>query len=159
MVKIRDCFDYLDGNLYWKTKVNRWTPVGKKAGTVRPDGYLDISLNMRKHLAHTLVWRWHNGDIPDGMFIDHIDRDRLNNKIENLRLCTKSQNNQNASIRKDNTSGVKGVSFHKKTGKWQASIGIESKMKYIGLFSTIELAEKAMAEARAFFHKEFNTQG
>lgn len=159
MVKMRDYFDYRDGYLYWKSKVNSWTPVGKRAGTIRPDGYLDISINRKKHLAHVLIWVWHNGDIPDDMFIDHIDCNRLNNKIENLRLCTRSQNNQNALIRKDNSSGIKGVSLHKRTGKWQAHISVNSKLLYLGLFATKELAEEAITEARNIFHKDFANQG
>lgn len=72
---------------------------------------------------------------PDGKFIDHINRNGLDNRKENLRVCTQSQNSHNSRIRKDNKSGIKGVYWHKINKKWIARIGVNSKLKHLGVFS------------------------
>ena len=75
--------------------------------------------------------------------VDHIDNNRLNNNIANLRFATNTENNQNASIRKDNTSGHKGISFDKKKNKWHAYIQIDGNKKHLGYFDKIEEAINA----------------
>ncbi len=80
---------------------------------------------------------------PDGKkCVDHMDNNRLNNNVANLRFATIKENNQNASISKTNTSGYKGVSFHKKHNKWRAQIQIDGKNKHLGYFYNIEEAIK-----------------
>jgi hypothetical protein len=80
---------------------------------------------------------------PDGKeCVDHIDNNKLNNNISNLRFATIRENNQNASISKTNTSGYKGVDFHKQNNKWRASIYFDCKSKHLGYFDTIEEAVK-----------------
>lgn len=105
--------------------------------------------------AHRIVWEMFNGAIPEGMEIDHIDRDSRNNRIENLRLATRTQNMQNTAAHKNNTSGVKNVSWSKQDGKWRVQIRHNGKYKWIGYFSDLTDAAKAAEKARAEFHGEF----
>jgi hypothetical protein len=91
----------------------------------------------------------------DHLCCDHIDGDGLNNRRSNLRIVTKAQNNINRRRRVTNTSGVKGVSYDKQSGKWAANIGINGKNHWLGRFDTKELAAAAYAEASARLHKEF----
>jgi HNH endonuclease len=94
-----------------------------------------------------------------GEQVDHIDGDGLNNRRSNLRLATVSMNQQNRSMQKNNTSGFKGVSFHKLTGKWQASIGINGALKYLGLHDTPEIAYAVYCEAARELHQDFANLG
>ena len=87
--------------------------------------------------------------------VDHIDRNRTNNKLSNLRWATDSENGQNASKRSDNTSGVSGVSFHKKANKWRARIRLNSGEKHLGYFVEIEDAIKVRKDAEALYFGEF----
>lgn len=86
-------------------------------------------------------------DIPEGMDTDHVNRNTLDNRISNLRSATRSQNNTNIKIRKDNISGVAGVWFYKKRQKWQVTINGTKKRKYIGAFDNFEDAVAARKAA------------
>jgi len=92
---------------------------------------------------------------PDGFETDHIDRDKLNNRRENLRTATTSQNHGNLKAFKNNKLGVKGVSLHK-CGKYVAQIKIGKDNIYLGLFSTIEDAKKSYDEAAQLYFGEFS---
>ena len=97
-VEVKEYFEYRnDGYLYWK-KHRKKTAIGSKAGC-QDKRYWRICLNCKIYSLHRLIWIYFNGSIPIDMEIDHIDRDTFNNKIENLRLVTSSQNglNNNAS--------------------------------------------------------------
>ncbi len=90
---------------------------------------------------------------PEGFSVDHIDSDGLNNTRANLRIATYAQNGQNARIRKDNTSGYKGVSRH--GSKWQSVIMANGRKRYLGLFPTIQEAAAAYAMASVELHGDF----
>ena len=94
---------------------------------------------------------------PKEMVTDHIDGDGLNNQKKNLRICTRSQNNMNTKMGKNNTSGFKGVSrmYVNKKLKWQVHIRVDKKIKYLGYFATKEEGYKAYVEACKKYHKEF----
>ena len=94
---------------------------------------------------------------PQGVFTDHKDHDTLNNQCSNLRTATQSQNIMNTRIRSDNTSGIKGVSFHKSRGKYQVHIAVNGKIKHVGSFDTIEEAKHARSEAERKYYGEFST--
>lgn len=86
--------------------------VGDVAGGYSPgSGYYQVRVEGKLKLVHRVIWEMFNGEIPDGMFVDHKDQDKLNNRISNLRLVTKAGNNQNQNqkLRVDSTSGVVGV--------------------------------------------------
>jgi hypothetical protein len=127
-------FEYKDGELYWLVKPCKNMPVGIRAGSLRKDGYIGIFINGTYYFAHRIVWEMHKGKIPDGLVIDHIDGDRANNKIENLRVCTFQQNHFNRGKQSNNKSGFKGVSWHRQKQKWVAQIKIKGRNKFLGFF-------------------------
>lgn len=92
---------------------------------------------------------------PDGMETDHADSDGLNNRKSNLRNATKAQNQQNQRVRVNNRSGAKGVTLHKKSGRWIARIGADRKMVHLGYFDTVDEAAAAYVNASARLHGAF----
>ncbi|MFP8821078.1 HNH endonuclease [Enterobacter cloacae] len=117
-------------------------------------GYVRIVINKKSYYAHRLAWLFVHGYMPD--IIDHIDGDKANNRISNLRACTKSQNALNRKACKKSLSGIKGVTFHKPSGKWLAHGFINNKRVHIGTFDCVESASKARQEfARKHLDMEF----
>lgn len=86
-------------------------------------------------------------DIPDGIYVDHINQNKLDNRVCNLRLVTPTESAQNMPLREDNTSGVCGVSLDKRTGKYRAYITLGGKQKSLGQYKTISEAANARAIA------------
>lgn len=152
-----DYFYYEDGKLYWKVRsdVPAWWNTkyaGREAGCYDSGcTYFRLTLNKASYLCHRIIWEMHNGKIPDGMDIDHIDRVRTNNMIENLRVASRSSNCKNQKKRKNNTSGFTGVSWHKASGKWAAYVSISSGMLVLGYFNCIDDAIKARKEAESCY--------
>ena len=129
----------------------------RKVGTIDNHGYIRLFVNNKRYRAHRVIFLYVNGFLPE--YIDHIDGDRLNNKIENLRACTISNNQQNKKINSNNKSGIKGVSWHKATNKWRASLTFDGMCRHIGVFKRIEDAENAVRECRIKNHGEFCNHG
>lgn len=116
--------------------------------------YITIYLKQRSMAAHRLAWLHFYG-IHAETDIDHIDRDRHNNRIANLRLANRSQNCCNVDLRRSNRSGIKGVSFKADCGKWIAQIQFAKKAQFLGYFTTKEDAAAAYNAAAARVHGEF----
>lgn len=122
-------------------------------------GYPRGSLRGKYYLAHRVAWALHYGTWPDGA-LDHIDRDKTNFRISNLRLATATLNNINKGLRKDNTSGVSGVgrATHDGASPWYACIRIDGKRRYLGHFASKEaavaarLAAEEVRNARVIHH-------
>jgi len=116
------------------------------------DGYKIVSLSKngkKKNVKiHQLVAKYFLLNPENKLCIDHIDNDKLNNNFSNLRYATHIENCRNRSISSRNTSGIKGVYFHKPSQKWMAYIGINKKLINIGYFDTLEEAKTAR-QARA----------
>ena len=137
-----DIVEIRDGKLYWCIGVcrvndgaNHHYRQGVALGKVGNKGYKCIRWKGKKIPVHQVIWEIHNGSIPAGKTIDHIDRNRLNNCIENLRLATKSQQNANTGKKSGPaTSRFKGVNAWKKPGRWRLIF----KGIYRGLFSSEE---------------------
>jgi hypothetical protein len=132
--------------------------VGSIAGVVTPKGYRYIQFNGKKYAAHRLVWLIENGKFPS-LFIDHIDGNKLNNVITNLREVTGKQNNENKGAQRNSQTGIRGVSFNKKLKKFVAQIQHNGENHYLGLHETPQEAEKAYIEAaKKFFTHHISKQ-
>ena len=97
-------------------------------------GYTSIMISGKNYRAHRLAWLYVYGYLPEHE-IDHIDRDKSNNKIDNLRHVSCSCNKRNVGLRQDNTSGIKGVYWDKQSDKWRAQITANNKQHHLGLFT------------------------
>lgn len=150
-----DVFRYENGKLFWKVKSGNRIRIGDETGC--PDGkrYLRVVYKGKIYKVHRIIWELHNGPIPKGCEIDHANGIKDDNRIDNLRLATKSQNQWNSSRPKHNTSGLKGVCWHKAGQKWEARIMTFGKARYLGLFLTKEEAYNARREAEKEFCGEF----
>jgi len=114
-------FDYREGKLYWKVMASNRVKVGSEAGSVRKDGYRIVSISGNGYQTQIVVWAMHNGRWPDkGVEIDHKNNNPSDNRIENLRQSTASQNQHNSLISASNTSGAKGVS--KSGNSWRSNV-------------------------------------
>ena len=135
-------YDPVTGRFRWTTPRGS-AKVGDLVGALDKEGYRRVRISRRSYYEHRLVWLWHHGEFP--RILDHIDRDRANNRIENLRECHESQNAANAKRCSLNTSGYKGVYFDVDRGKWVARIrftdssGVRHRYR-IGRFESAEMA-------------------
>lgn len=135
-----------NGVLTWRKGRACGRNNGKQAGYVGESGYVRVSFLGRDYMAHRIVFALVNGAWPDGE-IDHIDGNRSNNSIENLRVVDKTGNQRNRKKSSNNTSGVSGVRFHKDSGMWAAFIG----NSYLGMFKSFDdaVAVRSKAEVAA----------
>jgi len=124
---------------------------GTIAKNVSVHGYARIGIAKELFTAHRLAWFYVYGNWPKHQ-IDHINRDRLDNRIANLREATDAQSRQNTSLSKSNTSGVKGVTWDKTSQKWFAKINCNYKQIPLGRFVDIKDATNAYAEAKKRLH-------
>jgi len=115
------------------------------------DGYIVVGIDGKIYREHRLIWLYHNGHFP-AHDIDHINCIKDDNRIENLRDVTRSQNKQNGPHQKNNKSGVRGVWFHKQNKNWCASIFANGKNTYLGSFKSVEEAEAAYKAAKKILH-------
>lgn len=158
--EIRDYLGYneITGNLYWIKKPNSRINIETIAGTLHKEGYLKIGFRRKIYLAHRIAWFIKTGEQPNEI-IDHKDTNKTNNKWENLRKATKSQNEHNTQKQKNNTSGYKGVSWHKPSNKWAANIRLNTKLHHLGYYLSPEEAHAAYCTASVKLHGEFSNIG
>jgi hypothetical protein len=126
--------------------------AGVKAGAVNKLGYVSIRLDNGTYLGHRLAWFISYGNWP-AQQIDHINRNRADNRLVNLREVSSSENKQNCGARSNNKIGIKGVHQCRTTGRWIAQIASECRYYYLGRFDTPELASEAYRSAAAKLHK------
>lgn len=117
-------------------------------------GYTYITIGRKAYPAHKLIWWLFNNSYPT-CDIDHIDMDRRNNNINNLRTATRSQNMMNIRPHRDGASGIKNVSFRSDTNKWGVRVSVDGKYKSFGSYDNKELAELVAEEARNKYHGEY----
>ena len=148
-------FDYKDGDLYWKNVPSKNYRLNnmKVGDSSTKSRYLQVAIHRKKYYVHHVVYLYHHGHSPK--IIDHIDNNPRNNKIENLRPASLSQNQYNKKISKHNTSGVKGVYWHKRSQKWMARCNLDKKCFYLGSFKNLDEARDAVINFRNLKHGEF----
>jgi hypothetical protein len=151
--KVLELFDYKDGKLYWKTSKSNCIKKGERAGCLSTNGYWRICIDRKSYREHKIIFLFHNGYMPK--WIDHIDGNKLNNRIENLRSCTRAENSWNMKKFSNNTSGIKGVCWSKEKEKYIARITQNKQVKFIGYFDTLKDASEAIFNARNNFHGNF----
>ena len=127
-------YEPLTGIFTWRVRRGFRATVGTVAGYIDDDGYVCITIECRRYRAHRLAWFYMTGDWPDPE-CDHEDTNKINNRWLNLRQATGSQNQANVATWGHNTSGHKGVSWHKKNKQWSVNIKKNGKQAYIASFA------------------------
>ena len=146
-----EIFEYKDGVLYWKHNRGR-IKKGDVAGYTLPTGYTLITFDRKNYRRSRIVYEMFNGPIECGYEIDHIDHNKSNDCIENLRMVTACENMRNYPKRVDNSSGMSGVSWYKRNLRWQAQIKIDGKNLHLGYFDNFNDAVKARKEAELLYN-------
>ena len=150
---VRELFNYReDGFLIAKTRVGR-RKENSVVSVMNVKGYYVTRINKRTYGAHRIIFLWHHGYLPPE--VDHIDLNRGNNRIDNLRSATTQENQRNTRARRNNSSGFKGVVYEKDRGTWRALICLDRKKIHLGRFSTPEAAHAAYKKAADKHHGEF----
>jgi hypothetical protein len=157
-------YDPETGSLVWRNRPREmfknkqafgaWNSkyVGQPAKCIASDGYLTVRINEVAYMAHRIIWKMQTGRDP-AVLIDHINGDKVDNRWDNLREATYSQNNRNSRAQCNNSSGFKGVT--RDTVHWKATIYANGKNHYLGNFKTPEEAHAAYCKASVKMHGEF----
>lgn len=152
--EIKSLLDYRPetGEFFWLANRGGRIKAGSRAGSLDTYRYVQIKFKGRLYFAHRIAWLLMHGREPDGD-LDHINGNRSDNRIANLRPATRVQNCQNMALRSDSSSGLKGVSRHQK--KYQARIRLNKNLIHLGYFETPEAAHEAYRKAAAEYFGEF----
>lgn len=154
---VKELFEYRDGGLYRK-ETKGGAIKGERFGCIdEKKGYRRGHINYKSYNEHRLVYLYFYGELPTA--IDHINGDTSDNRIENLRKASLSQNQHNSKISKNNTSGHKGVSWDAKRNKWNVVVWLNSKPVFHKRFHDFELACLVADEARELYHGEYARHG
>ena len=141
--------------LQYDPETGHFTKNGTRVGFVTEPGYVALTFGRgRKYLAHRLAWLFIHGEWP-ALQVDHVNGDRADNRLSNLRLATRHENEQNRGRTSANTSGFKGVFWDKSRGKWLAAIGTGGRLKNLGRFATPQEAYSVYCAAAARLHGSF----
>jgi hypothetical protein len=151
-------YDPETGSFFWHKSNSNRAIVGEKAGTLRPDGYTIITINGMRYRAHHLAWLYAYGELPPSTHVDHINGDRGDNRIENLRLASHGENLMNRGRQVNNRAGYKGIWWDKEKQLWAAMIGFNSQKKALGRYETAEEAARAYDAAARLYHGKFAYQ-
>lgn len=154
---LKELFYYDGENLRWLAPTSNRVKIGAIVGTFSA-GYLSTYVNNKSYQAHRLIWELHNEPIPVGFIVEHKDGNGLNNKLDNLRLCTQAENVLNTKVSKNSKTKVKGVIYDAKRNKYRAQISLNKKLHFLGRFSRIEDAEEAYRKASILLHGEFSIE-
>jgi len=145
-------YDPETGIFTWKVKRKGTDGIGSVAGGLcHKSGYHRIGINYKRYRLHRLAWLYVYGEFPPD-HMDHINHDRADNRIINLRCVTNAENHKNMKMRKDNTAGVTGVSWQQ--NRWVAEIWVDNKKKYLGRFRRKDdaIESRRAAEIKYSFH-------
>jgi hypothetical protein len=145
--------DAASGRVFWKEKISKKTVVGKEAGSIMELGYRIVQIRGEKYLTHRVIYAMVHGSCPGE--IDHINGNPSDNRPDNLRVVSRSQQNMNRSLQANNTSGFKGVYWFGLKNYWAARIKVDGKYKCLGYFRAIEDAADAYAAAAEQYYGEY----
>ena len=151
--RLRELLDYDPETGIFRWRAARGATKPGAAGCPNKRGYLRICIDYKLYYCHRLAWLYVHGEWPRE--IDHRDLDKSNNRIGNLRVATRTQNNANMAKKRDNTSGLKGAYFDKRKARWGAGLKVNKRFKFLGYFATKEQAHAAYARAATIHHGEF----
>jgi len=146
-------YDATTGEFHWIDDRGNNRMKGKRAGTVNSRGYRVIEIDSKAHREHRLAWLYVTGNWPEHE-LDHRDLNKLNNRFDNLRPATRSQNTSNKPVQKNSKTGVRGVN-RRENGKFRAYVGVHGKRINVGQYDTIEEAQAAYVAAAREYHGEF----
>lgn len=155
---VRHLFDYdsSSGKLYWRNPRSPRCKRGQEAGWREVSGYRCVEIDNRAYKVHRLIFLYLDGEMPAaGVEVDHINGVKDDNRIANLRLCSRAENFQNTGRRSNSDSPYKGVSYIPRLRKWQASIQANKVSYYLGVFDRPEEAAHAYNCAAIQLHGEF----
>lgn len=155
--RLKQVLDYNPdtGVFHWKIPIGPRVRVGDVAAVYKGNGYARIQIDGVRYNAHRLAWLYVYGVYPE-ILVDHINLDKSDNRIANLRVATETENRRNTKTLKNSKTGVKGVTHSTSClGKYEARIGDKGKNYYLGVFETIEAAKEALDKKRQELHKEF----
>jgi HNH endonuclease/AP2 domain len=151
-------YDPETGVFTWRITASNRAKAGNTAGCVKSLTYRHIMVGGKVYYAHRLAWLYIHGTLPE-CEIDHINMKHDDNRIINLRLATRTENQCNTRRASNNTSGFKGVSWDRRNEKWLAQIKINGRQIYLGLFANAELAHVAYSNASKHLHGDFANAG
>lgn len=142
------------GVFTWKVSPGPTDVAGNVAGHLNDEGYIIISIGYKNYKAHRLAWLCTYGELPSSM-LDHINGNRSDNRIENLRQVTNCVNQRNVVAANSNSkSGLRGAAWSKSVKKWRAQIKVNGKDVSLGYFDTKEEAHEAYMKAKRQHHPE-----
>lgn len=152
---LHETFDFKDGHFIYKEDGKYGKKKGAIAGFPHNKGYWAINIKGKLNLAHRLSWLYHHGYMPT--LLDHIDGNRLNNNIDNLRIASYSQNQFNRKVNKNSSTGIKGLQIQHMKGKNKTYTYFRAEIchqyrKIVKLFNTKSEAVKFLKEIRADLH-------
>ena len=150
---LHELFEYRNGMLFWKISPSYRIKAGDQVGCLNALGYWQTKIKGKKYFIHRLIFLMHHKVLPK--FIDHINRNPADNRIENLRESTKSQNAMNTNLSRKNTTGFKNIYWVKARSQWEVALTINKKRIRIGFFDDFELSKIAAQEARNKYYGEF----
>lgn len=149
-------YNHITGEFRWKVYRNQHVRIGDRAGTINENNYRQIQILGKMYREHRLVWLYVYGKFPTKEMIDHIDGDKQNNKVDNLREATRQENTYNSCIRENKSSRFKGVCWDKSRLKWIASSqDATKKHKHLGRYESEEEAHQAYQGYVQELHGDF----
>ena len=149
--ELHESYDYANGNLF-RRKATKGYAAGTRIGYQKEDGRWRTVIGARRYYLHRLIFQWFHGYVPSE--VDHVNGDHTDNRVENLRACSRSENQRNTGLRSSNKSGVKGV-HSAPGGTWIAMVASDEGRKYLGVFKDLKEAEAVVREYRQELHGEF----
>ena len=156
---LKELLEYKNGDLFWKVNRGAKKVQGQKAGTQLPTGHIAIRVRELGGAiyAHRIVFYFFNGYVPD--MIDHINNNPVDNRIENLRACTRSENYMNKGAHKNSKSKLKNVYFNKRLNTWYVQLKADGRKFYVGCLKTAEEAKAVASALRDKHHGQFANHG